>query len=95
MDAEQERKHMWKPSPSPKENWDDAEGANEAGEWPVKGIVGEEIRLDGTSRYSTFTAINDGFLNADPQIRSTSLSFPFYLLPASRPKGEVGKLASS
>ncbi|KAI9570436.1 hypothetical protein HD554DRAFT_2082081 [Boletus coccyginus] len=42
---------MWEPSPSPQESWSDAEGGNEDGEWPVKAIVGEEIRLDGTSRY--------------------------------------------
>lgn len=44
---------MWRPSPSPEETWSDASGANEDGEWPVKGVVGEEIRLDGTSRYRT------------------------------------------
>lgn len=44
---------MWQASPSPVETWSDAEGANEELEWPVKGIVGEEIRLDGTSRYRT------------------------------------------
>ncbi|KAF8557323.1 hypothetical protein OG21DRAFT_1505540 [Imleria badia] len=44
---------MWKPSPSPVESWSDEEGTNEDREWPVKDIVGEEIRLDGTSRYCT------------------------------------------
>ena len=43
---------MWEPSPSPEESWSDAEGANEDNEWPVKAVVGEELRLDGTSRYS-------------------------------------------
>lgn len=42
---------MWQPSPSPEESWSDASGGNEEGEWPVKAIVGEEIRLNGTSRY--------------------------------------------
>ncbi|KAN0076899.1 histone-lysine N-methyltransferase [Tylopilus felleus] len=42
---------MWEPSPSPVESWSDAEGANENGEWPIRAIVGEEIRLDDTSRY--------------------------------------------
>jgi len=39
---------MWKRSPSPEETWSDAEGGNENGEWPIKGIVGEEINPDGT-----------------------------------------------
>ena len=43
---------MWQPSPSPEETWSDASGANDDGEWPVKAVVGEEVRLDGTSRYS-------------------------------------------
>ncbi|KAG9318857.1 hypothetical protein JVU11DRAFT_963 [Chiua virens] len=43
---------MWAPSPSPEESWSDASGADENGEWPVHGVVGEEIRLaDGSSRY--------------------------------------------
>jgi len=40
----------WERSPTPEETWSDASGGNENGEWPVKGVVGEEIRLDGTSR---------------------------------------------
>lgn len=42
---------MWKRSPSPEESWSDAEGGNENGEWPIKGVVGEEVDPDGTSRY--------------------------------------------
>ncbi|OAX38927.1 SET domain-containing protein [Rhizopogon vinicolor AM-OR11-026] len=42
---------MWKRSSSPEETWSDAEGGNENGEWPIKGIVGEEINPDGTSVY--------------------------------------------
>lgn len=41
----------WERSPTPEETWSDASGGNENGEWPVMGVVGEEIRLDGTSRY--------------------------------------------
>lgn len=41
---------MWKRSPSPEESWSDAEGGNENGEWPIKGVVGEEVDPDGTSR---------------------------------------------
>ncbi|KAF8136787.1 hypothetical protein EV363DRAFT_1211859 [Boletus edulis] len=44
---------MWEPSPSPQESWSDTEGGDEDRAWPVKGVVGEELRLDGTSRYST------------------------------------------
>lgn len=40
----------WERSPTPEETWSDASGGNENGEWPVMGVVGEEIRLDGTSR---------------------------------------------
>lgn len=42
---------MWKRSPSPEESWSDAEGGNENGEWPIKGVVGEEVDPDGTSIY--------------------------------------------
>lgn len=42
---------MWKRSPTPEESWSDAEGGNENGEWPIKGVVGEEVDPDGTSRY--------------------------------------------
>ncbi|KIK19302.1 hypothetical protein PISMIDRAFT_154171 [Pisolithus microcarpus 441] len=42
---------MWERSPTPEESWSDASGGNEDGEWPIEGIVGEEIRLDGTPRY--------------------------------------------
>ncbi|KAH0827025.1 hypothetical protein J3R83DRAFT_4706 [Lanmaoa asiatica] len=45
---------MWQPSPSPEESWSDASGGNEDGEWPVKAVVGEEIRLDGTSRWDNW-----------------------------------------
>ncbi|KIJ69054.1 hypothetical protein HYDPIDRAFT_105624 [Hydnomerulius pinastri MD-312] len=47
--AEQER--LWQKSPTPEESWSDASGGNENGEWPILGVVGEEIRLDGTERY--------------------------------------------
>ncbi|KIK92408.1 hypothetical protein PAXRUDRAFT_147412 [Paxillus rubicundulus Ve08.2h10] len=49
--AEQEQQQMWKRSPTPEETWSDASGGNDSGEWPVIGVVGEELRLDGTSRY--------------------------------------------
>lgn len=42
---------LWKRSPTPEESWSDAEGGNENGEWPIKGIVGEEVDPDGTSKY--------------------------------------------
>lgn len=42
---------LWRRSPSPEESWSDAEGGNENGEWPIKGIVGEEVDPDGTLRY--------------------------------------------
>ncbi|KAG6329436.1 hypothetical protein ID866_9653 [Astraeus odoratus] len=41
----------WERSPTPEETWSDASGGNEHGEWPIEGIVGEEICLDGTSKY--------------------------------------------
>lgn len=74
---------MWKPSPSPVETYSDDSGGNEDGEWPVKAVVGEEIRLDGTSRYSTLhydPMISSDDLNTHPQIRSTS-SYTIYLAP--------------
>ncbi|KAG8217880.1 hypothetical protein J3R82DRAFT_6046 [Butyriboletus roseoflavus] len=42
---------MWQPSPSPVDSYSDASDGNEDDKWPVKAVVGEEIRLDGTSRY--------------------------------------------
>lgn len=42
---------MWERSPTPEESWSDVSGGNDNCEWPIKGIVGEEIRLDGTPRY--------------------------------------------
>jgi hypothetical protein len=43
---------MWEPSPPPEENW--GNGANEDGEWPMIGIVGEEIDQWGSSMYVRF-----------------------------------------
>jgi histone-lysine N-methyltransferase SUV39H len=40
---------MWERSPSPEETWSDEEGGNEHGEWPIEGIVGEEIDGSGES----------------------------------------------
>ncbi|KAF9218097.1 hypothetical protein BS17DRAFT_883589 [Gyrodon lividus] len=47
-----EQQQMWQRSATPEENWSDASGGNENGEWPVKGVVGEELRLDGTPSIS-------------------------------------------
>ncbi|KAH7889373.1 hypothetical protein F5I97DRAFT_1802012 [Phlebopus sp. FC_14] len=44
-------KPIWERTPTPEESWSDASGGNEDGEWPVRGIVGEQIRCDSTSRY--------------------------------------------
>ncbi|KIJ16757.1 histone-lysine N-methyltransferase [Paxillus involutus ATCC 200175] len=49
--SEEEQQQMWKRSPTPEETWSDASGGNDIGEWPVIGVVGEELRLDGTPRY--------------------------------------------
>lgn len=92
---------MWQPSPSPVESYSDASDGNDDDKWPVKAIVGEEIRLDGTSRYS--------MLHHDWQRRSqcssTDMKYvlihglprahPAYLPSASRYVGEVGQLAPS
>lgn len=91
---------MWEPSPSPQESWSDAEGGNEDGEWPVKAIVGEEIRLDGTSRYGTHFDRQYISQRAStdtkyvPLIRQLPCANHTYLY-CSRYVGEVGQLAPS
>ncbi|KAF8844600.1 SET domain-containing protein [Paxillus ammoniavirescens] len=57
--SEEEQQQMWKRSPTPEETWSDASGGNDSGEWPVIGVVGEELRLDGTPRYVGNSSIPD------------------------------------
>ncbi|KAH7913745.1 hypothetical protein BJ138DRAFT_1171124 [Hygrophoropsis aurantiaca] len=42
---------MWEESTSSEETWSDADGGNEQGEWPVTGIVGEELTQAQSPRY--------------------------------------------
>ncbi|KAG1756671.1 uncharacterized protein EDB91DRAFT_29956 [Suillus paluster] len=63
---------MWKRSPSPQESWSDAEGGNENGEWPIKGIVGEEVDPDGTLKYEV-----DGGTGRE-RMAQTRLGNPIY-----------------
>jgi hypothetical protein len=39
----------WLASESPEETWSDAEGRNDIDQWPVKGVVGEELDSDKNS----------------------------------------------
>jgi [histone H3]-lysine9 N-trimethyltransferase SUV39H len=41
---------MWANSDTPEEYWSDVDGVAEDGEWPIKGIVGEELDLSFVPR---------------------------------------------
>ncbi|EGN99339.1 hypothetical protein SERLA73DRAFT_73872 [Serpula lacrymans var. lacrymans S7.3] len=46
---------LWQRSSSPVETWSDAEGGNEHGEWPVGGVIGEEVDCFGNVKYEVNT----------------------------------------
>lgn len=84
--------NMWEPSPAPEETWSDASGGNENGEWPVKGIVGEEGDTSGVLRCATVSVCKFGF-HEFSQIRSRFTSLRLKSSSVSEPaSGSLGKL---
>lgn len=54
LDSADER---WRASESPEEDFGDADGANEDGEWPVE-IIGEEVGYNNEVRYETLPSVS-------------------------------------